>query len=326
MSRLRGLLRDRSDDSAPREQPRRLRHRDQEEPLRVAVMTFVRDEGTMLPRWVQYYGAQVGVENLYVIDDSSVDGSTDDLPCDVIRIPAVRGGKFESTRMGFLDGLGRALRELYDCVIFCDADEFIVPDPARHGSLLEFIATREREGELPGALGVLGLNVVHAVDSEPALDLSQPVLGQRQLAKFLPLMCKPSLNFVAAPWYIASHGIRTPYRVDPDLWMFHLKFADRDLLRAVADQRRSVVEADGRSKNTSWRRGGDELVGLLEEVAAGVSRPEDHREFVVPEGQNLLDLVVEDPPDGWRSRKGSQIELMRKRPLVRVPQRFHGLV
>jgi hypothetical protein len=289
-------------------------------------MTFVRDEGVMLPRWVKYYGDQLGVENLYVVDDCSTDGSTADLPCDVIRIPAIRGGKFESTRMGFLDGLGVALRSLYDCVIFCDADEFIVADPARYSGLLDLVASREGQPEAPGALGVLGLNVVHAVGAEPPLDLARPVLGQRQLAKFLPLMCKPALNFVAAPWYIASHGIRTPYRVDPDLWMFHLKFADRDLLRTVADRRQSAVLADGRSRNTNWRRGGDELVTLLEEITAGVIRPEDQREFVPPKGQDLDDLVVPEPPNGWRSRKGSQIELMRKRPLVRVPERFHGLI
>ena len=35
----------------------------------------------------------------------------------------------------------------------------------------------------------LGFNVVHDVGSEPPLDLTQPPLGQRRLAKFLPLMC-----------------------------------------------------------------------------------------------------------------------------------------
>ncbi|MEO5652825.1 MAG: glycosyltransferase family 2 protein, partial [Marmoricola sp.] len=61
------------------------------EPLRIAAITFCRDEGRMLPLWIKYYGAQFGVENLYVVDDNSEDGSTDDLPCDVLRIPPIRG-------------------------------------------------------------------------------------------------------------------------------------------------------------------------------------------------------------------------------------------
>ena len=124
----------------------------------------------------------------------------------------------------------------------------------------------------------------------------------------------------------APRGSESPSIKDPELYLFHLKFADRDLLRTVADRRQSAVLADGRSRNTNWRRGGDELVTLLEEITSGVIRPEDQREFVPPQGQDLDDLVVPEPPNGWRSRKGSQIELMRKRPLVRVPERFHGLI
>ena len=65
-------------------------------------MTVVRDERVMLPLWTRHYGAQLGVENLYVIDDNSSDGSTDDLPCDLLRLPPIRDGRFEHTRVQFL--------------------------------------------------------------------------------------------------------------------------------------------------------------------------------------------------------------------------------
>jgi hypothetical protein len=99
-------------------------------PMRVAAITVARDEATMLPVWIRYYGGQLGMENLYVFDDNSVDGSTDDLPCDVIRIPPVRDGKFESTRMRLVSGFADALLAVYDAVLFCDVDEFVVADPA----------------------------------------------------------------------------------------------------------------------------------------------------------------------------------------------------
>ena len=44
----------------------------------------------MLPRWVQYYGDQLGQDNLVVLDDNSVDGSTEHLPCTVLRLPRSR--------------------------------------------------------------------------------------------------------------------------------------------------------------------------------------------------------------------------------------------
>lgn len=293
------------------------------EPLRVAAITFCRDEGRMLPLWIKYYGAQFGVENLYVVDDNSEDGSTDELPCDVLRIPPIRGGRFNSTRMAMVGHLGRSLLQLYDAVMFVDTDEFIVPDPQRYPDLRTYVVARSEDGI--NAVGSLGLNVVHNVGAEPPLDLSQPLLGQRQLAKFLPLMCKPAIKWVPAHWSSGTHGIRTPYAVDPDLWMFHMKFGDRDHLQEAADHRLRMVEADGRSRDTQWRQGGDTLVRLLEQITDGVVTPEV-REFVPPDAERLASLVVEDPAGNWRAPKGSQLTLMEKRPLVRIPQRFHGIV
>jgi hypothetical protein len=325
VSGVRGLLRRRS-TAAPAEQEHTdpaPPERDPDEPLRIAAITFCRDEGRMLPLWVNYYGGQLGVENLYVVDDNSEDGSTDDLPCDVLHIPPVRGGKFNSTRMAVVGNLGRSLLQLYDVVMFCDTDEFIVPDPDKYAGLKEYVEAKTAEGL--NAVGSLGFNVVHDVGSEPPLDLTQPLLGQRQLAKFLPLMCKPAIKWVPGHWSAGTHGVRTPYRVDPDLWMFHMKFGDRDHLQEAADHRQRMVEADGRSRDTQWRQGGDTMVDLLERITEGADASQIP-DFVPPAGEKLDALVVEDPPGNWRAPKGSQMTLMEKRPLVRIPKRFHGLV
>ncbi len=286
---------------------------------RVAVITMVRDEGAALPLWLRYYGDQVGLDNLYVVDDNSVDGSTDDLPCDVLKVPGVRGGHFEPSRMRLISGLADGLLGLYDAVVFCDADEFIVPDPARHKGLVDFVASRAGAE----AVGVQGYNVVQHVDSEAPLDLSAPILAQRAYAVFVPTMCKPSISYTGGAWVAASHGIRADYRVDPDLFMFHLKFADRDQLRAVADKRREMVAQDGRSRATSWRRGGDELVGLLEAVSARID-PATTPELTVPEGRALDRLVIDDPDrqGARRARKGGQVKAMEEAVPVRIPDRL----
>ena len=83
----------------------------------------------MIRRWVDYYAGQVGAEHLVVIDDNSADGSTDDLPCPVLRIPYLRKQGFEPARMGLLAGISAGLLEAYDAVMFCDADEFVVAEP-----------------------------------------------------------------------------------------------------------------------------------------------------------------------------------------------------
>lgn len=286
----------------------------------IAVVTMVRDEAVMLPRWVEHYSRQCGVDSLVVIDDNSADGSTDDLPCTVIRVPPLQIKGFEPARMGLISGIAQGLLNAYDAVLFADADEFVVADPAKYPDLRHFVADR------PGreVLGVMALNVVHDLANEPPLRPDAPVLDQRRFAKFIPLMCKPALKRMPAAWAHASHGIFAPYDVDPDLYMFHLKFADRDLLRAAADHRRRMVEMDGRAQRTSWSEGGDEMTRLLERVNEqldhGAAKP-----FAPP--VRRLGKIVELQPNGmYRARGKGQVPAMEEQPFVEIPHRFRGLV
>ena len=285
----------------------------------VAAITMVRDEAAMLPRWVAHYSRQVGVENLFVIDDNSTDGGTDGLPCPVLRIPPITKQQFEPARMGMLSGLAASLLNAYDAVLFTDADEFVVADPDRFGSLRDFVAARRGSS----VLGVMGLNVVHLA-SEPDLDPARPILEQRSCAKFLPLMCKPSLTWVPAAWRWASHGIMAPYTIDPDLYMFHMKFADRRLLMAAGDRRKEVVEMDGRAATTSWRLGGNEMVALLDRISE--SADVDAAQPFSPPAKKLKEIVEKKPDGSWRAVGGGQMQAMERRPLVRVPERFRSLV
>jgi len=288
----------------------------------VAAITMARDEGNMLPRWVAHYARELGgAQNIFVVDDNSVDGSTDDLPCSVLRIPPITKKAFEPARMGTVSGLGQALLESFDAVLFCDADEFIVADPARHESLRHFVAARPGQD----AIGVLGINVVHRVGIEEPLDPTAPILGQRRVGKFLPLMCKPALKRVAAPWAMASHAIHTRYQIDPDLWMFHMKFADRDHLKAVADHRRAMVDLDGRAAVTNWQVGGDDMVALLDKLAAEVPALEEMSPWNPP-SQRLGEIP--QPREGglWKAIGARQVTAMEQRPFLKIPHRFVGRV
>jgi len=279
---------------------------------------MVRDEARMLPRWLDHYGRQVGVENLVVLDDNSTDGSTEGLPCTVIHLPPLTKKEFEPARMGLVSGIAAGLLEGYDAVLFTDADEFLVADPKKYAGLRELLADR------PGVpvLGAINLNLVHDVAREPALDDSRPVFEQRRLAKFMPLMCKPAVKRIPAPWAHASHGIFAPYAVDRDLYMFHLKFADRELLRAAAEHRQQMVAMDGRADATSWRYGGDAMVELLDRVNEALDRSAV-RNFRPP--LRRLHTIVQEQPNGmFRAVGRGQVLAMETLPFVRVPERFVG--
>ncbi|MDX6325790.1 MAG: hypothetical protein QOK15_2144 [Nocardioidaceae bacterium] len=287
----------------------------------VAVATVVRDEAVMLPRWVAHYSAQLGgADRLVVIDDNTADGSTDGLPCTVIRMPPRPKGSFEPTRMGMINGIAAGLLAAYDAVVFADADEFLVADPAKYADLRELIADR------PGrdVIGATTLNVVHHLSEEPPLDPARPVLEQRHLAKFLPLMCKPAVKRIPAGWVAASHGIRAPFAVDPDLMMFHLKFADRDHLAAAAAHRHRLVEDHGRPRNTSWSAGEDAMVALLERINADL-RPQKVKPFEI-DAKRLARVVEQRGEKVHRTTGAGQVQAMERQPFVSVPERFRGTV
>ena len=282
-------------------------------------MTMARDEAEMLPRWVRHYAAQVGLENLVVLDDNSTDGSTDDLGCTVHRLPPLAGERFEATRMRLVSGLAGGFLAAYDVVVFVDVDEFLVPDPTRHANLRGFLAAR------PGreVIAPMALNVIHLPQVEGPLRADEPVLGQRRFAKFTPLMCKPSIKRIDAAWRSASHGIEAPFEIDPELYMLHLKFADRDGLLRVATHRKELVETDGRAKGSSWGDDVDDILASFDETVADVDV--DNVPVFEP-GAVDLSWIVEQREGFYRTKGAGQVRALRQRPLHRVPESLLGLV
>lgn len=281
----------------------------------LAVITMCRDEGPMIRRWVEHYARQVGAENVYVIDDHSTDGSTDDLGCNVLRFPVLDKFKFERSRMTALNGLAASLLASYDAVLTSDADEFVVADPDKHAGLRELVAS------VPDveAVGVVAYNVVHNLAREDALSFDRPFLRQRKLAKFMPLMCKPALKWAPADWRFASHGLSVPYSIAPDLYMFHMKFADRATLQRIADARNE----GGRTVGTSWRESGDSMVDLLERINR--HKAKQRRVPFEPTPEELA-AIVEQKDDGWKATGHGQVQGMRVYPYRVIPARFADLV
>lgn len=292
----------------------------------VAAITMARDEGTMIRHWVDHYAGQLGAENVFVIDDHSQDGSTDDLRATVLRFPYLRKYGFEPSRMGTVTNFANSLLFSYDAVLFCDADEFVVADPDRYPDLRHLAAAMgDRQ-----AVGVSAYNVIHDVANEKPLTFDRPLLQQRSHAKFTPLMCKPSLKFVRADWSHASHAIGCRFEIEPDLVMFHMKFADRDLLAASAAQRNRLNQTESRAKETSWARTSDEMVALLDEVAGQLVDEPRFRRFR-PRPQRLASIIRHEgepgsPGERWRSTGDGQAIALRKRPFTTIPARFRDLV
>ena len=293
-----------------------------ERELTAAIVTMARDEGAMLGAWVRHHAGVVGVDHLVILDDASSDGSTQEAAAagvTVHHLPSLSGKPFERTRMRILSGIATGLLHAYDYVIALDADELLVIDPA-FGTLDALL----RERGCPETLGVVGLNVVPAPGEAP-LDLERPILEQRSVAIFAPGMCKPSIKRVPARWGLASHGIAAPYLPDPGAFMLHLKFADRERLRAISAARHQAFLAEGRAKASTWSKDADDIVGALD---AALTRLDGVEVGAVPEFDpttiDLAGLIVDDNGIRRPVRQG-QLEALQLQAPTRIPTRLKGL-
>ena len=186
---------------------------------KVAAVTMVYNENEYLPIWLSHYGRQVGLENCFVVDHGSDDGSTDFIgPTNRIKIPR---SPYEPHKQSFFNSkFCNSLLEWYDWVIYSDVDEILVVDSSVAPSLRDYCTL-----PIPRVVTAIGLNVVHRIDHEPPLNLSQPIAVQRPYVFAGASMCKPLLMSKEIAWSPGSHSSDAPMVFD-HLYLFHLRWYD----------------------------------------------------------------------------------------------------
>lgn len=207
---------------------------------KICVITMIRNEEFFLPKWINYYGLQLGEENLYVY----LDGKDQTIPDDIGRahiIPCDRiGGQVvsaEKSRLSFLSNRAMELLKEYDLVIGVDIDEFLVVDPILNKTLQEYLNSIEIKTSLSG----LGLDVGQHLKLEKQIDGSKPFLNQRGYAVLSARYTKPSIISKPVVWGSGFHRIKGHnYKIDKNLYLFHFgcidmkfiedRFKDKDRL------------------------------------------------------------------------------------------------
>ncbi|MFT8462516.1 glycosyltransferase family 2 protein [Acetobacter persici] len=188
----------------------------------LAVFTMVYNEHRMLPVWAAYYRAQAGAGNIFVLDHGS--DSLPDLPgCEVT--PLKRAELDEVDRCAQIQAFQKKLLKKYRTVLFTDCDEFLVADPARFASLQEYAA------HAPAAsIRCVGVDVIAAAQDLPPVQWDHPILVQRPYGAVRVWSCKTLLSSVPLTWGPGFHDCKEQKMLDTALWMFHLKYADEDVV------------------------------------------------------------------------------------------------
>ena len=203
----------------------------------IAAITMARNDTFFLSRWIEYYGREIGTENLYIY----LDGTDQDRPenagaAHITKLPHTdmsrsAGDKY---RIGKMSDLANKLLKKYDIVIGCDCDEFLIVDPALNTSLAKYLSNTEIHTTLSG----LGLDVGQHLTHEKPLDSSKPFLAQRAYALLSTRYTKPVVINRPVRWGSGFHSINGHnFHIDPNLYLLHFGAVDMEMLVAKAASR-----------------------------------------------------------------------------------------
>jgi len=230
--------------------------RDPQPQGRIAALTIAYNEFVLLPLWVPYYAKHFGAENLFVIDQGSDETYNLTLPpgINIIRVPRDVFDNWLIMRL--VATMQRFLLESYDSVLYTDSDEFVCGSPEALGgrSFRQFLL------ELEQPIGICrGYDLHHNVDREPSYDNSCPVLRQRRLIRYQPMMDKPVISRFPLNWVPGFHTAREGGARIPGLYMLHLRWFDLDeALNKGARYRRSKWDqADLETRIAEYQRDED---------------------------------------------------------------------
>jgi len=196
-----------------------------------AVFTVVQNESLFLRIWSNYYCKMSPDVDVFVLDDSSSDGSLEEMRS---RFPAVNvqsiepGRRYDLVRLRkSVQSFQQSLLEKYEVVVYTDVDEFLLTaGPEGFATFLEQFRASSR----PQARAS-GWHCVHAAGEEPIrLVEGKSVLEGRKSMWRLPRYDKVLVSKVVSSWTNGFHGCvgAENLKPDPDLILLHAWMIDRD--------------------------------------------------------------------------------------------------
>jgi len=273
---------------------------------------MVRNDDFFLRKWVEYYGARLGKENLFVCFDGE-DQCVPDF-CKGLNIkvfPHIKAQVQAGDRLRMLNVVATAkeLMERYDFVIGGDADEYLVPDPARGESLVQFISRVASEHPDWTNISGLGVDVGQDLSCEGEIRESEPFLSQRHKAKLSTRYSKASVLLKTVEWGRGFHRVKGyNYHIVKDLYLFH--FGCVDFARLKAKMGDEALLNDGWSLHLNKR---------ARTIRLCTKRKALRWEIAVPVARHIQNVVR--PPYIWN--KPAMFEL---RIIVGIPDRFKNIV
>jgi len=275
---------------------------------RVAAVSMMRNDSFFVAKWIEYYSQQLGAKNLFLI----LDGHDQEIPANandinVIRLPhrKLNRARGDRNRARLVSFFAKSLFHRYQVVIAHDIDEILVVDPNQGMGLVDYLLRPTRFASRSG----LGLDVGQHIDFEDEIDSAKPFLDQRSFAHVSARYTKPVVAYKPLRWGSGFHRVKGKnFRIDKNLFLFHFGMLDF--------QKSKAKIGDLSLHKAGWQGHLDRRLLLFELIRNGKALDGD---LFFPKARFRQSLFR---PIYAINKPG----VLRERPIVKIPERFRGVV
>lgn len=199
---------------------------------KICAITMVRNDEFYLRKWVEYYGAQLGRENLRIYFDGEDQRVPDFCEGIATMLRPREGGNVAQSdkgRIEFLSSRAALLFEQgYDLVIGTDVDEFLIVDPSLNLTLPAYLS----QAHIKVCLSAMGVDVGQHLQLEVPIEASRPLLTQRSYAYLSSRYTKTSVIAKPVKWGSGFHRVKGhDFHIAKDLYLFHLGGFDYEMMK-----------------------------------------------------------------------------------------------
>ncbi|MGB0412671.1 MAG: glycosyltransferase family 2 protein [Pikeienuella sp.] len=284
----------------------------------IAFLTMVRGDYTWLRLWLRHHRRYVqDAKSLYVIAHGR-DEQIEDMCRDVslITVPFdATGAHFTRRRLRLMHRMIAGLLGYHRVVAMADVDEMICLDPAIGDDLGAYLDGLNFKDKV---LSATGIELMDMGEGESPVDFDHPVLAQRRMGVINSAYCKPCLFFNEIQKGNAHRISNEPRRIDPNISLMHLRYADLQTFRQVGARRAEVAESykqSGTATIYGWTTDAEDTF----RAARSVFKPENARPFEPAHTARLMKRL-----EAFSNRTGRAGQ--KKWGFFELPERFGHLV